>query len=238
MIAGLPMYDWPERRPATDALWARLRDALRAAEFDAPDALTRMDDLQALWLAPDLLLAQTCAYPLETALRGRVRYVATPVHGAPGCGRGTYRSVVIARGLGEDMVAPATPDATLPIQLSGRLAANAPDSLSGYVALARDLEATGLAMPGPALWTGAHRASIRAVAEGEADVAAIDCVSWRIAQAHEPTAARVRVIGWTAERPGLPLITSRTMTDDDLVRLRRAIAAAMPIAVLDRPAER
>ena len=238
MIAGLPMYDWPERRPGTDALWARLRDALRAAGFDAPDALTRMDDLQALWLAPDLLLAQACAYPLETALRGRVRYVATPVHGAPGCGEGTYRSVVIARAPGGNVPPPGEPGPRLPAVLPGRLAANAPDSLSGHVALVRDLEATGLAMPGPALWTGSHRASIRAVAAGGADVAAIDCITWRIAQAHEPAAARVRVMGWTAERPGLPLITSKTMTDDGLARLRRAIAAAMPIAVLDRPTER
>ena len=29
MIAGLPMYDWIEVQPATDALWARMRDCLR-----------------------------------------------------------------------------------------------------------------------------------------------------------------------------------------------------------------
>ena len=98
MIAGLPMYDWPERRVETDTLWARLRDALRAAGFEAPDALTRTDDPRDLWLSADLLLGETCTYPLETVLAGKVRYLATPVHDAPGCGRGTYRSVVIAPG--------------------------------------------------------------------------------------------------------------------------------------------
>ena len=40
-VAALPMYDWPEIAPATDRLWAALRDHLRAAGVAAPDALTR-----------------------------------------------------------------------------------------------------------------------------------------------------------------------------------------------------
>ncbi len=46
-IATLPMYDWPERYAETDALWATLRDALRAEGFDPPDDLTRDGDLEA-----------------------------------------------------------------------------------------------------------------------------------------------------------------------------------------------
>lgn len=238
MIACLPMYDWPERRAETDALWTRLRDALRHHGFHAPDALTRTDDLEGAWLGPDLLLGETCSYPLETVLRGRVRYVATPVHDAPGCGAGTYRSVVIAPGAGDDMPPPAGRGPALPSRPAGPLAANAPDSMSGYVALERDLAMEGLAVPGDVLWTGSHRASIRAVAGGKADCAAIDCVTWQIAKDHEPAAHDVHVIGWTSERPGLPLITNHALSDADLARLRRAVALAMPTVVLDRPTER
>ncbi|MCR9122221.1 MAG: PhnD/SsuA/transferrin family substrate-binding protein [Phyllobacteriaceae bacterium] len=238
MLACLPMYDWPERRAEIDALWARLRDALRDEGFEAPDALTRTDDPEEAWLSPDLLLGETCSYPLETVLRGRVRYVATPVHDAPGCGAGTYRSAIIAPGAGEGMPPPGGPRSVLQSGSIGTLAANAPDSMSGFVALERDLAQAGRAVPGHVLWTGSHRASIRAVAEGKADCAAIDCVTWQIAKEHEPAAQQVHVIGWTAERPGLPLITNVNMDDTDIERLRRAVAAVMPVAVLDRPTER
>ncbi|MEQ8399713.1 MAG: PhnD/SsuA/transferrin family substrate-binding protein [Roseitalea porphyridii] len=237
MIAGLPMYDWPERRAGTDALWARLRDALRAAGFDAPDALTRTNDPRNLWLSDELLLGETCSYPLETILAGKVRYVATPVHDAPGCGQGTYRSVLVAPGDGEDMPPPAAPGAQLPDRLAGTLAANEPGSMSGYIALARDCERAGREMPVDIVWTGSHRASIRAAAAGRADIAAIDCVTWRIARDHEPAAAEVRVVGWTAERPGLPLITNAAMADADIARLREAVASVMPVVVLDPPTE-
>ena len=56
--------------------------------------------------------------------------------------------------------------------------------------------------------TGAHRASIVAVAEGRADVCAIDCRSWHMAKRHEPKAKELRVVGWTGLRKGLPMITS------------------------------
>lgn len=232
------MYDWPERRAETDALWTRLRDALRDEGFDAPDALTRAGDLEGAWLGPDLLVGETCSYPLETVLRGRVRYVATPIHDAPGCGHGTYRSVIVARGRGDDAAPPANAGSILPTSLEGPLAANAPESMSGFVALRRDMARAGRLFPEPTLWTGSHRASIRAVADGEAACAAIDCVTWQIAKDHEPAAQKVHVIGWTAERPGLPLITNAAMSDADMARLRTAVAAAMPAVVLDPPTER
>ncbi len=225
------MYDWPERRAETDALWMRLAGALRRAGFNAPGTLTRRDRLDDMWLRPDLLLGETCTHPLETVLRGRVRYVATPVRGAPGCGRGTYRSVIVARLDAPDLPPPDDSQPQLPDRLDGRLAINEAGSMSGHVALRRDLAAAGRPWPGEIVETGAHRASIRAVASGTADIAAIDCVTWRIARAHEPAARALAVIGWTAERPGLPLITNGAMTDADIERLRKAIACVMPIVI-------
>jgi len=232
------MYDWPERRAETDVRWASLRDALRAEGFDAPEDLTRGDDPAALWLSPDLMIGETCSQPLATFLNGRVRYVATPVHHAPGCGLGTYRSAVIRRKPGADMPAPESGEAQLPSDiLSGRFAANEPGSMSGYVTLAYDCEDLGLAMPAhdDILWSGAHRESIRAVADGRADFAAIDCYSWHLARRFEPAADEVHVAGWASSRPGLPLVTSLATGDEELERMRRAVMAAMEAVVLDRP---
>ena len=232
------MYDWPERRAELDGIWTELSNALRLEGFPAPQSLTRSPDLGPLWLAPDLLLGETCSYPLETVLRGRVRYVATPVHDAPGCGKGTYRSVIIAAGKGGNRPVPSHHGADLPDTEFKTQAANSSDSMSGHVAMSRDMEAAGRAMPHAAIWTGSHRASIRAVAEGKAKMAAVDCVSFALARRYEPASADVRIIGWTAERPGLPLITNAAMTDTDIGRIRRAIETVMPITVLDRPTER
>lgn len=232
------MYDWPERRAHTDARWDGLRDALRAEGFDVPENLTREADLSAMWLSPDLMIGETCSQPLATFLNGRVRYVATPLHDAPGCGRGTYRSAVIRRNPGADRPVPESDAAQIPPGvLTGRFAANEPSSMSGYVTLALDCEDLGLAMPadGDILWTGAHRESIRAVADGRADFAVIDCMSWHLARQFEPASEDVHVAGWASSRPGLPLVTALSTGDDELERMRRAVMAAMQAVVLERP---
>ena len=237
LVAALSMYDWPECRAATDARWMRLRDALRGEGFDAPDTLARPADPVAIWTSPDLLIAETCTFPLATSLSGKVRYVATPVHDAPGCGRGTYRSVVIRRDAGR-MPPPEQVGAVfVENALVGRFAANMPDSLSGHVAPSRDAAQAGIGFPDAAdvLWTGSHRASICAVASGDADFAAIDCVTWALALKHEPAARDLGVAGWTAERPSLPLVTPAHFSDADIARLRRAVMAAEDTVVLTAP---
>ena len=62
--------------------------------------------------------------------------------------------------------------------------------MSGIIAPTRDLEALGESLDifSERIETGAHRASIVAVAEGRADVCAIDCRSWHMAKRHEPRA--------------------------------------------------
>lgn len=231
------MYDWPENRAATDARWEALRRALRREGFDAPDELERTVDAASLWTSPSLLLGETCTYPFATTLAGKVRYVATAVHAVPGCGRGTYRSVVVRRAGAHDV---APPESAAPSfdrrAVEGRRAANSADSLSGFVALDRDAEALGIGLEGPTvIWTGSHRASIAAVASEEADFAAVDCVSWQLARKHDPAASCLYVAGWTASRPGLPLITSIARSGEEVQRLRRAITSATDAVVLDDP---
>ena len=89
-----------------------------------------------------------------------------------------------------------------------RCAYNMTHSQSGFAAPVRLLASSGHASLPEPLETGAHRASIIAVATGEADWAAIDAVAWELARRHEPAAEDLVVFATTPETPALPLITS------------------------------
>lgn len=213
MIAALPMYDRPELRAETDALWAAIRDALRARDIDAPDSLTRDRDLWEVWQSPDLILAQTCGLPFRARLHSRVTLVATPDYGLPDCPPGHYRSVILAR------------DAALPNR--PRVALNDPLSQSGWAALHGWATARALSL-GPVTLTGSHAASARAIADGIADLAAIDAQTWRQLIRFDHADPRLE-IARTPATPGLPLITARG-------RDPAPIRAALPDALATLPA--
>ena len=247
LIAALPMYDWPETRAETDTQWAAIRDRLRAAGIAAPEALTRVaGDLSALWRDPALLLAQTCWGPMGLGLADHVEVVGQPDYSGYEGGRGElYSSAVVMRradippsGLpaispsrGEmagrpegGVEAPSDGRAVLPLDLLGgrRFAFNGRDSMSGYLALEQDLAALGesLALFCGRVETGGHRASVVAVAQGRADVAAVDCRSWTLAQRFEPAAKKLAVVGWTARRKGLPFITAKATPPAVVAKLK------------------
>jgi hypothetical protein len=72
------MYDLPEVSAATDAWWRGVASALRRAGLDAvPEVLTRDPDVD-VWHSQNLLLSQTCGYPLTHELASVVELVATP----------------------------------------------------------------------------------------------------------------------------------------------------------------
>lgn len=220
MRVALQMYDLPEVKWATDALAAQLLINLRRAGFlEVPYSLDRELDYKAQWSEPDLLFAQTCGYPFVSFLAGQVRYVATPAYGAPHSIGHRYCSLLIVR---EDDKARALPD------LRGRRAAfNRTYSQSGYntlrhavAPLARDGRFFG-----GLLETGSHGGSIAAVRENRADVAAIDNVSHALLARWRPdSVAGLRVIGRTATAPNLPYITRGAASDEEVERLRLALA--------------
>lgn len=220
LIAALGMYDWPPMQAANDRLWAVIRDGLHARGMEAPERLTRGADAYLPgWLSPDLLLSQTCGLPFRTILTGRVRLVGTPDYGLPGVDPGYYRSVLIA---------PLSGDAE-----GGRLAYNDDGSQSGWAAPLTHAARNGWRIT-PHLHSGSHRESIRAVAEGRADLAGIDAVTWRLAERFQPDlAARVRVIGHTAPTPGLPLITAAARDPAPLFDAVRGAIAVLPSADRD-----
>ncbi|MCA9690366.1 MAG: PhnD/SsuA/transferrin family substrate-binding protein [Myxococcales bacterium] len=131
------MYDWPEIRPATDALWALVAEGLARRGLAAPVRLDRGRTADEIWRDPRLVLSQTCGYPLAIQYRGVLRPVAAPVFGAAGCERGRYRSfIVAAKGSGIRDLAGAD---------GRRLAVNAAHSQSGHNILRYELAAAGLA---------------------------------------------------------------------------------------------
>lgn len=201
MIASLPMYDWPEVHGATDALWTALRDAIRDRGMAAPEALDRTAPTRAVWTNPAMILSQTCSMPYRQGLHRAVAIIGTPDYGIEGCPPGYYRSVIVVRA--DD------PREDIAAYTDGTCAFNAPDSQSGRAVWGETAFASWLE-------TGAHRGSIHAVAEGRADIAAIDAVSWRLAQRHQPKTARLRVLSLTPPTPGLPFITAKGKDTDQL----------------------
>lgn len=219
-IAALPMYDFPALRAVTDEYWSAIAAQLRAAGIaEVPSALTRdMSHIDA-WRDPRLLFGQACQYPLACAGHESVRLVAIPAYAAPGCEGSRYRSAVVVRF--ED------PALRLEDLRGRRCAVNERGSNSGsnlLRAAIAPLAEHGRFFSSVEL-TGGHLASVRAVAEGSADVAAIDCVSYaHIRRSSSELAARLRILDWTPSSPGLPYVTARTNEDSIVAALRAALA--------------
>jgi ABC-type phosphate/phosphonate transport system substrate-binding protein len=218
--------DAPERLARRNADLPAVPGGIRNAEgaVVAPDPATLPPDqfdLPTLWRHPKLLLAQTCWGPMELGLFDHVQVVWQPDYSAYEGGQGElYSSAIVMRrhspaapsGFPEgDVQAPNNGKAFIPLNLlrGARFAFNSHDSMSGIMALTCDLQALGPEIFSERIETGSHRASVSAVAEERADVCAIDCRSWNMIGRYQPDlAGRVQVVGWTALRKGLPLITA------------------------------
>ena len=222
MIASLPMYWRAETADLWRDFWRVLQSTARAEGCALPD-LTAPEDLPVDWVqhwsAPDLALSMTCALPLRTALRDRVTYVGTLGFGLPGPAGHYYSRVLINRPLWEAR------RGKQPIDTPGLcLAYNGADSQSGWAVsqlaspFKRPLRFTRY------LRTGSHWASVRAVAEGRADIAFVDAVTWRLIKRYDTGLDGAQLLGRTGSSPGLPLITARG-TDPE--PLRRALRAAV-----------
>ncbi|MDP3194887.1 phosphate/phosphite/phosphonate ABC transporter substrate-binding protein [Tabrizicola sp.] len=222
MIASLAMYDFGPAQAANDRLWALIRTGLRGRGIAAPEALIRGEHAYwDAWQSPDLLLSQTCGYPFRARLHGQVTYVGTPDYGVEGCAPGHYRSVFVARA--DD------PRRTLVEFDAARFAYNEPLSQSGWAAPQTHAARLGIRLV-PVVQTGGHRLSAKAVAEGRADIAALDAVTHALLQTVDPEAAALRVVGLTDPTPGLPYITAQGRDPQPIFdAVSEAIAALDPV---------
>ncbi len=146
---------------------------------------------------PDLMWAcgrLTAQLVAEGVLDGDV--VAAPVFA--GQQAAVYHSVLLAR--------PGGP-ASLAAAAGARLAVNEAESWSGHHALLAHLAGLGLSIDqfSTVEWTGSHRASVAAVAEGRADMAAIDHTVWE----HLGRSVELVVIDRTRDWPAPPFTLRR-----------------------------
>ena len=215
MIASLAMYDWPALRAPTGRLWAGIRDRLRKAGIDAPEALERARPFMEVWQAPDLVFSQTCGRPYRLHLKDRVALVGTPDYGLPGCPPGHYNSVFVVR------AREARTD--LADFADARFAFNETLSQSGWATPRAHARARGFRFDNT-VESGGHARSAAMVAAGEADIAALDALSWEMIKRYEPFSLELRVLERSEPTPGLPYIAGRELE-------RRAVFAAAEAAI-------
>lgn len=223
MIASLPMYWRPETAGMWHAFWAEVQRA--SPELDLPD-LTPPEDIPDPWtdhwLRDDLALSATCGLPFRDALKDRVTYIGTLDYGLDGPA-GSYHSVVIRP-------VPASDDPTPPEGL--RLACNQPDSHSGWAVTQHAAPFGAPPRFAEVIETGSHAASLAALAEGRADIAYIDAITWRLLARYDPAAEQMHVHGQSIVTPGHALIAAK---GTDPAPLRRALTTAVQSFTPDDP---
>jgi len=221
-LASLPMYNWPELRQHTDQWWRVLARSFEVEGLaEVPVSLNGHDNAYDDWHHPDLLMSQTCGYPLRHQCRDALTVIAVPRYTAEGCEGSNYCSMVVVR----------KDDRHLSLaDFSGRRAAfNGEDSQSGYSALRAVIAplAGGERFFSKTVKTGAHLNSMAAVVEKKADICAIDSVVWGLAQRLFPgLVSKLCVIAQTPMAPSLPYVTSKFCSDEDMQRLPRALLKA------------
>jgi len=211
---ALPMYNVsPRLQQGYETLLAVLID--EAGVRATPDHPASLIDF---WRRPDLLVSQTCGYPYVTQLRGQVQLLATPAYDFPGCDDCDYSSVIVTRA--------GSGVASLE-QARGRVAAiNDAHSNSGMNALRHAVApfAGGGEFFGAIKWSGSHAASLALVASGDADIAAIDCVTYGYIAQESPERLRaISVLDYSAPAPGLPFIAGGQVPLVLVERLRAAL---------------
>jgi ABC-type phosphate/phosphonate transport system substrate-binding protein len=217
------MYDLTELRAATDTWWSGLARALRREGIeDVPDALTRDLHTEDIWRCENLLLSQTCGYNMIDRWSSRLTYVATPCYTAPGCEGPLYSSVIVV---------PAASSAQTVSDIRGlRCVINGYGSHSGCNALRATVAplARDGRFFGSVVVSGGHATSVSMLQRGEADVAAIDCITYTLmARVRPRLAERLRVVGRTVLAPVGPYVRGRAQSGDFVARLRNGLAEAM-----------
>ncbi|WP_394822488.1 fatty acid desaturase [Pendulispora albinea] len=219
-IANLGMYDGGDLTAANDELWTRIAERLRArGMIGVPSSLERHRPLDAIWSGP-LLFGQTCGHPFASRLSEKMKVVGVPVYEQPGCEGIQHRSFIVVR---------ASSELRRPLDLLGRRAIiNDPESNTGRNLFGDALVAAGARYPFFATVTisGSHLASLTAVADGAADAAAIDCVTYAHSLRANPRLGNVtRILLETRLSPSLPFITSRENDADALLAAAREALA-------------
>ena len=216
--AELLMYVAPEPIQQANQQWL-------ARVFERLDLKRRNADhlnLPGLWRASELLVSQTCGYPLMTQLRGQVRIIGRPRYELAHSSGGEHCSLLLTR--------TDNPRRTLAEFYNSRGVINGHDSNSGMNLLRERLallQRAGRFFASIAI-SGAHRESLRWLRENRADLAAIDSVTYDYLARFAPDeVAGLRVVTRSAPSPTLPYIGPLGLSDAQVARIREAMNLAL-----------
>ncbi|QRX84123.1 phosphate/phosphite/phosphonate ABC transporter substrate-binding protein [Glaciimonas sp. PAMC28666] len=187
----------------------------------------QIDDLERFWLRSDLLFSQACGYPLTTSLRGRVRLLGTPVYNVAGCHGFYYRSLIVTN----EAYGHRNPDKPLRALADFRGcsgAVNQSTSHSGMNALRHTVAPFARAGQffDKVRLSGSHLESLAMLQRSEADLAAIDCVTFaHIAHYFPEKITGLRVLQESLAAPGLPFIASLQLNQAQSAMVMEALEA-------------
>ncbi len=222
-VASLPWYDPPEVQHANDLLWSGMAQRLRKFGVkNVPDRLNRSIHYERQWMSPNFLFGQACGYDVAIANTAYLQVVATPRYRADGCCGNRYSSYVVVR---------QASTATCLKDLRGsRCVINTPTSHSGMNilrALVAPLHHSGRFFTNVQV-SGSHEASLRRLQAGEADLAAIDCVTYELFERHRPALHEgLRILCQTKQLPAPPFVTSKATRADTVNLLRAALTETL-----------
>ena len=221
LVASLGMHDHPAQQRANDRIWSAIARILRTRGIPGvPDALDRVRHVHDIWRDSNLLFGQACSYPLIADATLDLQVIALPIYDMQVSRRGdaTHASVLVARandGRG-----------SLGDYRDSRAAINDPRSNTGmnlFRATLAPIAETSVFFA-RVVQTGSHRTSVAAIAAGDADLAAIDAVTYATLMRHEPDlTAPLKIVVRSPVSPTLPFVTSAAMSTETVAVLRLAL---------------
>jgi ABC-type phosphate/phosphonate transport system substrate-binding protein len=213
------MYDFPEIRHATDALWQGMaRHFRREGIAQVPQQLVHDRHLSGLWSDGNLFLSQCCGYDVVRGYKDRFQVLATPWFDAPGCSNGDYASTIVVteHSLHRDVID----------MLDSVVVINGPESHSGMnalFALVAPHSRNGKFFSEVRI-SGSHAASLAALINGDADVASVDCLTYELLGRYRPAAIEgTRPLGLTFAAPAPPYVTQINSSAETVTRMKNAL---------------
>ena len=208
-FVALGMYAFTEQQ---QSCWQQLFTRFCDLSAVADDSIVlSYDHDPARLLEPGLWFGHTCGYPLMTRLKDYVSPFCVPLFDVPGTdGPATDDPGTDSRLYSSRFIVAADSDIDCIEASQGSVAViNNPDSNSGMNVFRHAVAGVsdGEQFFASVLTSGGHLHSLEAVANGSADIAAIDCVSYQLIADWRPQlCADIRIIGDSVKTCGLPLV--------------------------------
>lgn len=202
LYASLPMYDLKPIQKSYDLLWTHfIKQFPSGMGINLSERLKRSPVPSQLWSNPDMFLSQACGYNLTVTHPNDLKYICTPCYIAPGCKNYYYSSVFI--------IHKQSPIQEFSDLKNGRAVVNTSDSHSGMNVLrakAAPFSENGAFFSSIHI-TGSHYQSMIEIAKKEAEVAAIDCVTFELIKRWQPELIQqLQVLQFSELYPALPFV--------------------------------